>query len=158
MLSPARKRMIAAKNSAREALKSADVKMCVDKPFNTVVLPPASPEAPISVYFLTPQTEVASVPAGRDYRVDVSADDKTGPVRAFTNSCISVPSDRAANKPEALVLTHLLDPTPTEIHVFTMLAAGLPLYVSTTQNKRLWVVEASGGQARIRLLPTDGRK
>jgi hypothetical protein len=30
-----------------------------------------------------------------------------------------------------LVVTHLLDPIPTEIHVFTALAAGLPVFVGT---------------------------
>ena len=50
---------------------------------------------------------------------------------------------RPAGRPEALVVTHFLDPTPTEIHVFSSLAAQVPIYVATTQNKHVWSVEGS---------------
>jgi hypothetical protein len=33
-----------------------------------------------------------------------------------------------------------------------MFAARIPIYVATTSNRLMWVVEASGGRARIRLL------
>jgi hypothetical protein len=46
-----------------------------------------------------------------------------------------------------LMLTHLLDPAPTEIHVFLSLAHRVPLWVMTTQNQYLWRVE----HGRIRI-------
>jgi hypothetical protein len=55
-------------------------------------------------------------------------------------------------KAEALVVSHLLDPTPTEIHVFSVFAAKKPIYVITVTNDRIWAAEISGGQARIRLV------
>lgn len=154
-ISPARNAMIAALGIARVALLGSPAAPCAEQPFNTIVLPAKTPDAPTTVYFLTPQTDLGNVPAGGHYRVDVSADGKAGPVHEFTKSCLSMPTAQAKDHPKALVLTHLLDPVPTEIHVFTMFAASLPLYVSTTQNERLWAVEAVKGQARIRLVDTS---
>jgi hypothetical protein len=125
---------------------------CSPKAFNVVVLPGRSATDPTSVYFLTPQTETGEYPFGGHYRVDV----QNGAVvhqRPFTNSCITLDSRGPDNggKPVALVITHLLDPVPTEIHVFGVFAMGIPLYVVTKD--RLFAVEVSGGQARVRILP-----
>ena len=38
-----------------------------------------------------------------------------------------------------LMMTHLLDPTPTEIHVFLSLSSRLPVFVATSDG-RLWKV------------------
>lgn len=45
-------------------------------------------------------------------------------------------------KQEAIVVSHLRDPVPTEIHVFTSLAIRLPVLVATTNPQpRLWPVQ-----------------
>ena len=49
-----------------------------------------------------------------------------------------------------MTVSHLLDETPTEIHVFSMFAAGLPVYVITVENDHIWSVEARNGKASIR--------
>lgn len=140
-LSAARKAMIAARRAASAALVKSKARLCKDSPFNTVVLPPAAPGGSTLVYFLTPQTDLKSIPMGGHYRVEVTAEGKAGKPRPFTNSCMEMPLEREGERPEALMLTHLLDRTPTEIHVFSSLAAALPIYVSTTKNGALWAVE-----------------
>jgi hypothetical protein len=149
-LTPERRRLIDALRVAREALGESEARLCADANPNTVVLPPASPDGPVLVYFMTPATETGRYPMGGHYRVAVSADGKVAETRPFAKSCLVV--ERGERSPVAMVVSHLLDPTPTEIHVFTMFAARLPIYVMTASNERLWVVESSGGQARIRLL------
>lgn len=143
-LSPLRKRMIAAVRVASDALVGAGVQRCAaGQPFNTVTLPPATEDGPISVYYLTPQPDLKTVPFGGHYRIDVSADGKAGPVRAFTKSCIAMPLDAANGedgKLAMLTITHLLDPTPTEIHVFSSLVAHLPVMVVTGRH-RAWAVD-----------------
>jgi hypothetical protein len=152
-LSPERKAIIAARKAARAALMANKASACVEQPFNTVVLPPAD-GSPMLVYYLTPQTDPTAIPFGGHYRVEVT-DGKVGAVRPFTRSCLSMAFKEDGDKElEALMVTHLLDPVPTEIHVFSSLAAGKPVYVMTTKNGRLWAVEGS----RVRLLPQDAKK
>jgi len=66
--------------------------------------------------------------------------------RAFTRSCLELDESRKPDKPgkgfEPVMsqVTHLLDPQPTEIHVFVSLYAGLPMRVVTTTNGLTWQV------------------
>jgi hypothetical protein len=45
-----------------------------------------------------------------------------------------------------MMITHLLDPVPTEIHAFVVHSAGLPMFVSTPDGA-LYSVELVGGKA-----------
>ena len=68
---------------------------------------------------------------------------KAGPIRAFTKSCSAVPIDSPKAKDAKspiLTITHLLDPTPTEIHVFSSLVARMPVMVATGTRK-IWAVD-----------------
>ena len=94
---------------------------------------------------------------GVNDKTAVAADGTVGAAHPFTKTCLSLPSASTKNAPKALVVTQLLDPLPTEIDVFTMFAARLPLCIGTPDG-RIWSVESSGGQARIRLLPADAKK
>ena len=100
-----------------------------------------------------PQETLDEVPLGGHYRFEV-LDGKIVDSRTFTNSCISLPTgaDDEGNKPAGLTISHLLDPIPTEIHVFSTYAARVPIYVITSQNERIWVSEVSGGKSRVRLI------
>lgn len=149
-LSPERKAMIAARRAAADALPAAGATRCKDQRFNSVVLPASAPGEPVLVYFLTPQTSMDAVPMGGHYRVEVGSDGKPGKVRPFTKSCMEMPltEKKKKAKPAALVLTHLLDPTPTEMHVFSAGAARMPIYVMTAENEWVWEVTA----ATIRLV------
>lgn len=129
---------------AREVAAKADVKRCSSKPFNTVVLPAANAGGPVDVYLLTPQAAAGSYPIGGHHRLIVSAEGKLLKSRTFANTCIALEaSPTAKEQTVALVVTHLLDPIPTEIHVFTSLASRLPLGVSTKDGKMWWVAGSS---------------
>ena len=154
-ISPARKRMIDARETAWAALVASGNKKCTAQPFNTVILPQKTPGGSFLVYFLTPQPDNDTLPFGGHYLIEVSANGKAGPVRSFAKSCALFPiREKGGKTPEALTISHLLDPTPTEIHVFSSLAAHLPIYVMTAMNDRLWSVEGD----RVRLIDESKTK
>jgi len=145
-LTPERLRMISAREAAIKALLASGEPRCKDKPYNSVVLPPETPGGPMLVYLLTPQTSNDSLPFGGHYLTEVSADGKVGPFRHFTKTCAEFPirgDGKGKGEADALVITHLLDPVPTEIHVFSSLSIHKRLYVLTADD-RTWRVE--GGQ------------
>ncbi len=129
---------------------------CNEAPFNTAVIPPEAPDEPIDLYLLTPQINPNEYPLGGHYRFTIAADGSVASSREFTQSCIALPSapDENGNRPAALMITHLLDAIPTEIHVFTSLSAGLPIYVATGEPQRLWEVAGD----RIELVDRERRQ
>jgi hypothetical protein len=138
-----------------DTLKKINFRPCSNALVNSVVLPPATADAPVPVYILTPQSTMASFPIGGHYRVDIAADGSIAASRPFAKSCIVM--DRA-NMPEnskMFVLTHLLDPQPTEIHVWLSLVAGLPLAVATLPAGDVWTV-ANGAIKYQYTLPAPG--
>lgn len=141
-LSPTLLRSIQALATAHAALIAARVSPCAAAPFNTVVLPPEVPSAPVRVYFLTPQTDNGHLPFGGHYEVDVTPAGSAGTVRAFTKSCMAMPKVAPKGQMQMAVVTHLLDPVPTEMHVFDSLALGKPLMIGTLHpTPRLWIVD-----------------
>ena len=123
---------------------------CSDAPFNSVIMPSGKASGSAFVYFLTPQISLDSVPMGGHYRFEV-LDGQVVDQRQFTKSCLFL-GQPPEGAPKALMVTHLLDPVPTEIHVFSVYPAHLPIYVITAENHTIWAVEVSGGQPRIRLV------
>ncbi|HEX8626207.1 MAG TPA: hypothetical protein VF782_14175 [Allosphingosinicella sp.] len=149
-LSPGRKAMVAARRAALKAIVAAKAMFCSRAMPNTVILPPASPAGPTLVYVLTPQSTLKSIPLGGHHLVEVSADGEAGKPRAFTKSCLEMPFEqKGGDRPAALMVTHLLDPVPTELHVFSSLAARLPIYVSTQSGKRTRLWETAGSRIRL---------
>lgn len=146
--------LIRAREAALQAIEGQSILRCKKQPFNVAVLPPDTPDGSIPVYVLTPQSDLDHVPFGGHLRVMVSADGEAGALHPFTKSCMDLPTRRAKDAPKALVATQLIDPLPTEVAVFTMFAAQLPLFI-LTRDKRTWVIETSGGQGRVRLLPDN---
>jgi len=123
---------------------------CSDDPFNRVVVPTGNADGGFFVYFLVPQPAIDQIPFGGHYRFEV-VDGKVVKHRAFTKSCITL-GNGSANPDEelsAIYITHSLDPVPTEVHVFSMFAAGVPVIVSTTGNDRTWQVFSEDGQTKI---------
>jgi hypothetical protein len=143
-LTPLEKQLILAKEKALNAFEEAKAGVCAEATPNLAALPPERPGGPIIVYLMTPQTDLRAYPLGGHFSVEVGQDGSVGKVRRFTNTCIDMTLDQASKgaKPVGFGITHLLDPTPTEIHVFTSLASGMPIYVGTS-NKRIWAVEGS---------------
>ena len=150
-LSAPRRRLIAARQAALAALDKSGAGRCSEAAMNSVVLPAAAPGEPTLVYFLEPQRVIDAFPFGGHYLFPVDPSGRAGPMRRFAKTCIEI-SRVAARKDDetvvALLITHLLDPLPTEIHVFSSLAARLPVTVGT-RDGRTWQVDGT----RVRLIP-----
>ncbi|MDR0233762.1 MAG: hypothetical protein LBI31_03025 [Zoogloeaceae bacterium] len=130
--------------AARSAALTSKFQPC-SKNYNSVVLPAADgSEGSWAVYLLPGTTERNIVPIGGTYRIMVN-DSTVISQRGFTRSCIALQTDPNA---AGLIITHLLDPIPTEAHVFWSMWAKMPMYVSTPPNGTVWVVEGN----HIRLL------
>lgn len=149
-LSAAQLRLIDARQIALEAFATAKVKTCAEGSPNLVVLPPEETGGSTLVYLLTPQPRITTFPLGGHYRVAITAEGEAGDVRGFAKSCLMMDVRlKDGKQPKMFATSHLLDPTPTEIHVFTSLAAHLPLAVVTMPNDQLWVVQGT------RIRPVD---
>ncbi len=136
------RRLISARNAAITAAEEEPIGRCTGAPINTVVLPPDE-HGLISVYFLTPQTENGSFPAGGHHRFDIASDGAVVFSRAFTNSCVSLElQPEGQDQPVVgFGLTHLLDPYPVETHVFLSLVSNVMIGVATMENGTMWIVE-----------------
>ncbi len=130
------------------------VTTCSERRPNFAVIPPETIDDPVDLYVMTPQTEDDQLPVGGHTRFTLDRDGKLLRHRKFTTTCIAVSTAHSGEAEEqltGLVVTHLLDPIPTEIHVFTALAAGLPVFVGTHDPERVWEVTGKG----IRLMDLD---
>lgn len=138
-LGPEAQRMIA----ARDAMTKQSPARCVPQPFNSIVVPPTSADAPIDVYLLTPQTKANAWPVGKHYRLGVAKSGAVGSPREFTKSCMTLGTEGLPKgaRPIALSIGHVLDPVPTELHVFTALASRIPLVVQTGET--YWHVDGT---------------
>ena len=137
-LSPLQARMAA----AREATDAGEQRPCTDQPFNVFVVPPAAAGAPIDVYRFTAPNQRGRFPLGGHFRSTVEADGTVSGARGFTNACIDLQVEDvpAGQQPRPIAVVHLLDPLPTEIHVFMALWTGRPLVVAADDPQRLWLV------------------
>ena len=126
-----------------------DYSMCSER-LNRVVFPTGKEDGGHYVYLLAPQPAIDQIPFGGHFRFEV-VNGEVVDHRRFTNSCLTMPtSQEGRGRPAAMTVSHLLDDTPTEIHVFSMFAAQLPVYVMTIENELLWSVEMRDGEASIR--------
>jgi hypothetical protein len=123
---------------------------CSKENFNIVTLPREVPEGIDSIYILTPPSAQGVYPAGGHNRVDMK-DGSFVSRRPFSKGCLDLGgAETGKGGAVAFMVTHMLDPTPTEIHVFTALAADKPIYVATTSNNRTWEVNPNGGKPTIK--------
>ena len=134
--------------NARQLALGSIEKSCSDA-YNTVVLP-RDGEPGWLAYALAATSDPNLILVGGHYRVTVSADGRTVlERRSFTKDCMVLkrPQDMGPDVDvAAYTLGHVLDDTPTEIHVFLSLLYGKPLYV-VTADRRFWYIE--GGKIRI---------
>lgn len=147
-LTPVQRRLAA----ARRAGFAAGLRPCTNGPFNVTAVPPISADQPLELYLTSPQVETDVYPFGGHYLLKVGPDGRVLSTRKFTNSCINMSArpSRPGSRPAGLFITHLLDPVPTEVHVFLARTIGLPVYVGTTTSNRVWEVQAK----KIRLVST----
>ncbi|MGY4395108.1 hypothetical protein ACVWZA_000269 [Sphingomonas sp. UYAg733] len=112
---------------------------CVERPFNTVTLPPRLGSDIIPVYLLTPMMKRDAYPAGGHHEVDIGPDGKLLAVRDFSKSCLTLDSP---DDTKGLWMTHLLDPHPTEMHVYLSLWSGQTMFVGTPDDA-VWNVNGT---------------
>lgn len=127
--------------AVRAAAMSSSFAPCAQN-YNSIVLPGVDgPQGKWTVYLLPGTTDSKVVPIGGSYRLEVDGDDhKILSTRGFTHTCIKLADDPRA---VALMVTHLLDPIPTEIHVFWSLSIGKDMYVGTAPNGTTWLVHGA---------------
>lgn len=142
-LTPQELRMVAARQTAILEAGQRKMTVCTDARPNIVVLPPASEADPVPVYILSAQAKAGEYPAGGHHELDIAPDGTVASARDFTKSCLNLspPPEAKGNKLAGAMVTHMLDPTPTEIHVWLSLWMGQPLYV-VTGPERVWPVSA----------------
>jgi hypothetical protein len=140
-LSPAQQKLVQARAAALAEAEKARFQPCTPSRFNVAVLPPSTEGGAVDVYLLSAQTESTVYPFGGHYKVSVGADGRAKSKRKFTNSCLNMSSAGLPDGAElaAPMVTHLLDPLPTEIHVFMSLTMGKPVGVGTRGG--MWWVE-----------------
>jgi hypothetical protein len=132
---------------AREVATTQGKTSCTNGPLNSVVLPPQN--GVTSVYLLSSQVETDAFPLGGHYLFDIGATGGVIDRRAFTNTCLNVALTPNNGVTKGLYVTHFQDPTPTEIHVFLSLWAGVPIYVETR-------MKANAPAAKPRVWSVDG--
>lgn len=136
---------------ARNLARSQSFMACA-KQYNAVVLPSGKG---MRVYLMPGFTQDNVYPLGGYHLFEI---DSTGETilssRKFSNGCIAhedAPKGLPKGAtPAAGMFTHLLDPQPTEVHVFVSLYAKVPLMITAVGNKTIWSVK----QGRISLLDT----
>jgi hypothetical protein len=150
-LSPRASRMADARRLAVAEFRKPGHELCSSTPANTLVLPDSA--GGLSVYLLTSTNEASVYPAGGHYRFDFDAAGHLVGERRFMKSCFPLTfAEKDGKRPEAVVLTHLLDPQPTEIHAFVSRNIPVPLVILTVSNRAMWV--ANKGQVGfIRMIP-----
>ncbi|MGH6613045.1 hypothetical protein [Sphingomonas sp.] len=112
---------------------------CVERPFNTVTLPPRPGSGIIPVYLLTPMLQRDAYPFGGHHEVDVGSDGRLLATRDFSKSCVVLDSPADT---KGLWITHLLDPHPTEMHVYLSLWSRQPVFVGTPDDA-VWSVNGT---------------
>lgn len=136
-------RMADAQTAAAKEMLLRDYRLCAATRANTIVLPPAADGA-IAVYLLTPPTSNDSYPMGGHYKFEIGRDGKVSGSRRFMNTCLDAPLGSAGapagSTLQVFGLVHLLDPHPTEIHVFVSHYMPVMLMVTTAENEQTWSV------------------
>lgn len=139
--------------AARAAALSSGFSPCSEN-YNSVVLPVN--DGPVKrwiVYLLPATTSEDVVPLGGTYRIETSWNGREIlSHRAFTRTCIAL---HTGQRVAGLMITHLLDSTPTEAHVFWSLWAHKPMYIATPPNGTIWAID--GGKIRlVKRVKADG--
>lgn len=139
---PALNRLQARMAAARAATDGLDHQSCGTLPFNVLVIPPASADAPVDIYQISAQPARGRFPLGGHFRSTIAPDGTVASARALTGACLALEAGAvpAGQQPPAIRAEHALDPTPNEVHVFLALWSGRPLIVAAGEPRGLWAV------------------
>ena len=136
-LTPVQARMAA----ARTASETDELRACTTQPFNVLVVPPASPRAPVDVYRISAPAGPGRFPLGGHYRSTVAAGG-TVETHAFADTCADAqpPAVAAGAQPRPIGAGRINDPMPTEVQMLLAQEIGRPLLVTTDEPRRIWLV------------------
>jgi hypothetical protein len=132
---------------ARSVAPGPDYRPCTNASFNAAIIPPASMDEPLEMYLTSAQTTANVYPLGGHYLLSIAPGGRLLSVRKFTNSCLNMEVPRGGGRrgqPAGLFVSHLLDPLPTEIHVFMALTTGKPIFVGIGNPPHVWLVTGDG--------------
>jgi hypothetical protein len=133
-------RMVEVRTRAIAAMQQPGHGTCNRASPNSLVLPPRA-DGSIPVYIMTPQVSDGSYPAGGHYRFDFDARNRLIGERPFMKTCFDVRyGGTGEGRPVAVAVTHLLDPQPTEVHVFVSRYVPIGLLVHTMTNDTTWAL------------------
>lgn len=138
-LSPMALKLIGAREKGADAAAEQKAFRCTRGNMNTVVLPPRA-DGSIPVYVMSSGVDPGVFPAGGHYRYVVGADGKLLSSRAFTKGCVNVDARNVPKTAAGYGVSHILDPQPTEIHVFVSYNTTVKLFVVIEGSKDLWEV------------------
>lgn len=132
--------------AARAATDALDHHPCGGDEFNVFVIPPATPDAPIDVYQLSPQTGRGHFPLGGHFKSTVAPDGSVLASNPLAAACadLAVPETAAGQEAHPLPVTDAADPLPTELHVFLSIWTNHPLVVAAGAPRRLFAVTGEG--------------
>jgi len=110
--------------------------------YNTVVLKDPQGDGWLA-WLLAPMPAANVVPVGGHYRFTISADGLKMLRRdALSASCMTMDPRQdlpAGAAPAGIGLTHVVSPTPTEVHVFLQLQSRLPMMIGA--GGRMWTID-----------------
>jgi hypothetical protein len=137
---------------ALEALRKGPIGRCTAASPNIAIVPPQGERDPIDIYVTAPQMRPGRIQFGGHERISFDSAGSEIARRPFSRTCLEVPVPPAELRQKGAMLgvNHVLDPVPTEIHVFIAMAAQQPIVVMTDGAKRSWQVTGDG----IKLLQT----
>ena len=133
---------------ARMLVGKAQFAPCGDS-YNTVVVPVDGSPDRWSAYLMPGTSKPGVVPVGGTFRVDIDLSTNEVKTRPYTKTCLELPNDPRA---VGLVVSHLLDPVPTEVHVFWSMWADKTLYVVIPAQGATWAVKGPS----VRLVERNG--
>ena len=137
VLTPPQARMAA----ARIASESDELQACGAQTFNALIIPPASPRAPIDVYRVSPPSQRGRFPLGGHFRSTVAVGGAVE-THAFAEGCreVNVPAIAAGEPPRPIGVDEIPDAMPTELHMLLAQEIGRPLLVVAGEPRRVWLV------------------
>lgn len=136
-MSPLAQLLVQRRQQAMQLPTEQKVFRCTKGNPNVVVLPPRS-DGSIAVYIMSSPVERGVYPAGGHYLYLFGSNGKLLSSRAFSNGCVNIGSSDPSRRPESVVLSHVLDPQPTEIHVFLNYVMQMPLVIVTVGSHDVW--------------------
>lgn len=139
-LSPLALTLIDRRDKAVEVATVDEISVCTKGRPNAVVLPPRV-DGSIPVYLMSASVQTGTFPAGGHYLYVFDAAGKLVSKRPFTKSCVMVDWRNMPKDAAGASVSHLLDPQPTEVHVFVSLNMPGKLFVITTSNNDLWLID-----------------